>query len=176
MCNPTLIASAMFASQAGSSLMSYQAQKQQAEAQDAIYQQNKLNAYQSMRDEYLGVQDRQAQEIARSSQEIIQRRQEEQAHLATARVAAGEAGINGVTVERVLQGINAAASQDVDTMAQNKEWTLEQLSDQSKGITSKTQSRVNSVRKGVKPNPWATVFGIGNAAVSAGASYTSMTK
>lgn len=168
MCDPvTAAAAAMAIAGAGSAITQHQAQENQAKVQDALYEQNRLNAYQSMRNQYLGLQNRQSQEIQAASQKIEERERLAMEDTATARVAAGEAGVTGLSVERVLRDIGANASRDVSTVEQNRDWTVSQLSDEAQGIASQTQSRINGVSQGVKPSPWATGFKLVGTAASA---------
>ncbi|WP_067516908.1 virion core protein, T7 gp14 family [Endozoicomonas ascidiicola] len=166
MCDPVSIAVASMAMAGGSAIASHQAQSNQAKVQDALYEQNKVNSYASMRNQYLGIQNRQSQEMEAASQQVQQRTLQAMEDQATANVAAGEAGVSGFSVERVLQDMGASASRDISTIEQNRDWTMSQLTEEAKGIATQTQSRINGVSQGVKPSPWATAFQLGGAAVN----------
>jgi len=167
MCEPTTIAMMTFAMSAGSTAMSHKAASHQAKVQDALHRQNTLNSQQALRDQYLSLQTRQSQEIEAASQQIQQRTQQAIRDRATATVASAEAGVSGFSVERILRDMGATASRDISTIEQNRDWTMSQLSDESKGIATQTQSRINSVAKGVSPSPWALGFKLGQSAINA---------
>lgn len=167
MCEPTTIAMAALAMSAGSSIVGYQAQSNQAKVQNAVYQQNKANSYEAMRNQYLGIQNRQAQEIEAASQAIQQRSVQSMQDQARANVASGEAGVTGFSIDRIMQDIGANVSRDISTIERNRDWTMTQLSEEAKGIAASTQSRINGVSQGTSPSPWALGFQLGGAAVNA---------
>lgn len=148
-----------------STFMQYQAAQQQAKAQTQLYNMNKAAAIKSMQSDQtaLGLQAQQNADAA--SQQINDRRLEALRQSSTATVAAGEAGVSGFSVERVLRDISGASSKDVSTIQQNLDWNNQQIQSQMVGVTNDTQSRINSVQKGVKPSLLGTIFkaGIGGA-------------
>lgn len=176
MCEPTTIAAVTMAvTSAGSAVTGYQGAKAQAEVQNAMYEQNKLNSYAAMRNEYMTSQQRQAQEVEAATQQIQDRRLEAIRQNATSNVAAGEAGVSGFSVERVLRDIGASASRDISTIEQNRDWSLSQISNQMQGSQTETKSRIQSMTKGIKPNPWSYAFKIAGGAANAGSTYMTLT-
>lgn len=172
MCDPLSIAS--FGLAAGQSVAQYQQQKAYAKYQDQLYDQNKQNSLAAMRDEYQSTQERQQQEVAAASQQIESRKIQQMQETASARVAAGESGTTGFSVDRVLRDIGAVASRDVSTMEQNRDWNMSQLNQQMKATQSTALSRINSVQKGIKPSIWGALLGVGSAGVDAGIQYKTM--
>ena len=153
------------ASSLGSALVGYQGAKAQAEMQNYMYEQNKLNAQAAMRQGYLTIQQRQQQEMAAAADDIQARRLEAMQQTATANVAAGEAGVSGFSVERVLRDIGAVASRDISAIQQNRDWNVNQLNNEMLGLGAQTKSRILSVPKAMKPNVLPYILqGVGGAA------------
>ena len=174
MCEPATIAAVTMAIVgAGSAVAQHQSAEAQAKINNNLFKQNKENAYAAMRDELLGIQNRQSQETEAASQAIQKRRRQEMEDMSSATVAAGEAGVTGLSVERVLRDIGAVASRDVSTVEQNRDWTLDQLTEESRGIATKTESRIYGVARGIKPSAWATGFKIAGSAANAYSAYSS---
>lgn len=168
MCEPTTIAAVTMAIvAAGSAYTGYEGSKAQAKTQSSLFEQNRKNSLAAMRDNYLTIQQRQSQEAAAAGQQIQERRLEAARQMATTRVASGEAGISGLSVERVMRDISGVASKDVSTIEQNRDWNLDQLGRQMAGIDTQTNSRINSVTRGTHPDPWGygleAANGIANA-------------
>lgn len=168
MCEPmTIAAVTMAVAAAGSAYTGYEGAKAQADTQNKLYEQNRKNSMAAMRDNYLTIQQRQGQEIEAAGQQIQERRLEAARQTATARVASGEAGVSGFSVERIMRDISGVASRDVSTIEQNRDWNLDQLGRQMAGIGTQTNSRINSVTRGTQPNPWSygleAAGGIANA-------------
>lgn len=174
MCGPAALAAASFAVSAGQSIAQYQQQKAYANYQNKLYDQNKENSLAAMRDEYIGIQERQQQEAAAASQQIESRKIQQMQETATSRVASGESNVTGFSVDRVLADIGAVASRDISTIEQNRDWNISQLNEQLKGTKTTALSRINSVQKGIKPSIWGALLGVGASGVNAGVQYKSM--
>ena len=152
------VAAIMALSSIGSAYTGYQSAAAQAKMQNYMYEQNKLNSYEAMRQEYLTAQQRQAQEKEAAASQIQARRLEEMRQMATSNVASGEAGVSGFSVERILRDIGSAASRDVQNIIQNRDWAISQMNNEMLGITNRTKSRIQSVSMGVAPSPWSYGF------------------
>jgi hypothetical protein len=154
MCEPTTIAAAAMAiASVGSAVSGYQAADAQADLQEKMYEQNKRNSYAAMRQGYITTQQRQAQEMEAASQQIQNRRLEAARQTATSNVAAGEAGVSGFSVERIMRDIGAMGGRDVSTIQQNRDWNVSQLQNQMLGLKNKTKSRIQSRSPGIDPSP-----------------------
>mgnify|MGYP001770658004 CR=1 FL=1 len=177
MCEPmTIAAVTMAVASAGSAVAGYQGAKAQAEMQNKMFEQNKLNSYEAMRQGYLTYQQRQQQESAAAAQDIQARRLEAVQQTATSNVAAGEAGVSGFSVERVLRDIGATASRDISTIEQNRDWNFSQINNEMLGLKTQTKSRILSVPKGMKPNVLPYILqGAGGAAQAYGTYKTGQT-
>lgn len=159
MCDPVTLT--MTALAVGSAYTGYEGAKAQADMQNKMYEQNKVNSYAAMRNSYQADQTRQAQVNASAAQQIQDRQLQATQQAATANVAAGESGVSGYSVDRIMRDINGTAANDVTNIKQNRDWNLSQIQNEMYGIQSQTQSRINSVSKGVQPNKWAYVFKAG---------------
>lgn len=175
MCEPTTMAIAMFAMSAGSAVMQHQQASAQADMQTAAYKQNRQNALADMRNQYAATGQRQQQEQQATAQQIQQRTLQARQEEASARVAAGEAGIQGNSVDAIMRQISGLASGDVSTMQQNREWSIDQMNSEMLGQRSAAQSRINSMSRGVKPSKAALAFKIGEAAAGSYNGYTAQT-
>jgi hypothetical protein len=164
MCDPVSIT--MVAMTALSATAGQQQARQGAKAQTRMYEANNANANKAVVDAYQQNQTRAFQEKAAASDAIQQRRLEETKQLSTGRVAAGEAGITGLSVDALLAEISGNAGRDVSTVDQNLDWTLDQLSNQQKGAQSQAQSQINSMAPGSKPSGWSAALQIGQGAVA----------
>ena len=164
MCNPA-IAAAAFA--VGSVGMQYGAARAEAKHQDQVYEVNRQQAFKSMGEQYQGIGLRQLQNTEAAADEIWNRRLQALREQSTSAVAAGEAGISGFTVERVLRDIGATASRDVSTIERNRDWNNQQLQSEAMGVKAQAADRILSVQRGTPPNPWASVFKAGSDGLSA---------
>lgn len=171
MCEPMTIAAMAAAGMAvGSSFMQYQSGSAQAKHQTQLADANKVSALSSMTESYQALGLRQQQEQDAASDNIQDRRLQGMKQTSAATVAAGEAGVSGFSVQRVLQDMGAMASRDVSSIEQNRDWSISQLGSQASGVRSNTQSRIASMQGGIKPNGWASAFKAGADGLSA---YTS---
>jgi hypothetical protein len=161
---------------AGSSVMKYEAADEQAHAQDQLYAQNKANAIGAADYEYQQNALRRTQEQEASGEKSFDNMLATQAKAATATVAAGEAGINGLSVDSLIRDVFSSGGRTSDRIARNDEMTLAQLDAERNGIEARKRDRINSVRKGVYPSGLALGLDIASSALNAGTSYTKMTK
>jgi hypothetical protein len=91
-------------------------------------------------------------------------------------VAAGEAGVSGLSVEALQRDIAAGGARFNDRVDQQTEWTQAQLQADKRGQSYQAVDRINSVRKANKPSILATGLKIAAAGVSAGTSYRANTR
>lgn len=168
MCEPmTIAAVTMAVASVGSAVAGHQGAKAQQKMQDYQYEQNRLNSMTALRHNYSTTQQRQFQEAEAASQQIQERRREALKQTASASVAAGESGITGLSVESVLRDIGAAASRDVSTIEQNRDWNIDQLNQQMLGQQAQAKSRSTSVMPGQSVSPWPYAFQAAQGASSA---------
>lgn len=149
----------------GMAITDHMAQSQQAKMQDAMWSQNRVNAIASMRDQYQQTQLRMQQESKATAHEVQQRQAMMLREMSTANVAAGEAGVTGLSVGRIFREIGGLASNDIGTLRSNRDMTLSQLSHDMKGQRASTINQINSVQKGQHPSLLGTMLKIGAAGV-----------
>ncbi|WFU49030.1 virion core protein, T7 gp14 family [Sinorhizobium terangae] len=144
---------------------SYQAETAAAAQQNAYYRQNAANANQAARDEQFATQKRMIQEQEAAAAEKIDIMKEHRAAKATAEVAAGEAGVSGVSVDALMRDIMGQQSQAIDRTDQQTEWSLNQLNDEMRAIRTRNTDRINSVQRAAKPSFVSTGLAIGSTAL-----------
>lgn len=157
--------------------MSYVQGQQMAKAQEAAYQQqyqqNAKSAQKAAVQNYAAIDQRIVQEQQAASTEVEQSVIEARKAAATTRVAAGEAGISGLSVDALLGDIYGASARHADNVNQQTEWTVQQLQREKEGIASNTQDRINSVSAPIiqRPNFLDLGLRIGSAALDSYSTY-----
>lgn len=111
---------------------------------------------------------RQQQELKGANQTVYQMDLEARKADAQTRVAAGEAGVAGASVDALLNDIERQRLNAETGIRSNAEDTVTQLQQEKKVVKTNRQSQINSVPA---PNPWATGLKIGGSAVDAANSY-----
>ncbi|MFB2563650.1 hypothetical protein [Rhizobium sp. IMFF44] len=150
MCDPlTMIG---FAIGAAGQVMSYQAERAAANQQNQLYRDNAARANQNARDQMFQTQQRMLQEEEKASDEKADTLRQARAAKATATVAAGEAGVSGLSVAALLAEFDGRAAAANDRTDQNTEWTLTQLNNEMKGIRANAEDRINSVQRAATPS------------------------
>ncbi|GGD98165.1 virion core protein, T7 gp14 family [Rhizobium anhuiense] len=137
---------------AATSVVQYQGQVSAAEEQNKLYRDNAARANQNARDQMFQTQQRMLQEQEKAGAEKADNLKEAREAKATATVAAGEAGVSGLSVDALLAEFDGRAAQANDRVDQNTEWTLNQLNNEMKGIRSNAEDRINSVQRAAKPS------------------------
>jgi len=169
------MAVASFAVSAGGALMEHQAQSQAAKEQNRYYEQNRLNAIAAFQDRQVAYNNRIVQEQEAASAEKFDLRQEAKAAQATSTVAAGEAGISGLSVEGLARDFAGREARAKDRIDQQTDWTTQQLQAEKKADGYTTLNQINSVRKAVKPNFAAAGLKIAAAGLNSYSSYKTNT-
>ena len=149
MCEPaTIIAATTAVIGVASAAMSYSSQMSVAKAQSQAYQQNYTQnaqtAQQAAVQQYAVVDQRIVQEQQAATVEKDQSALEARKAAATTRVAAGEAGISGLSVEALLGDIYGQSAKYNDQVDQQTEWTVQQMQREKEGIATNTQDRINN--------------------------------
>lgn len=169
MCDPISIAS--FALSAGSSVMQHQQASGQAKLQNYQYEQNKLNSYAAMQEDYKNNQLRMQQEGIAAGDALFDNHLQTLQGVSTANVAAGESGVSGWSVARLMNNVKAVGSREAVNIMTNRDWNIASIQNQQAGVRDQTIGRINSVARGVKPSALATAFKIGAAGVNSYGSY-----
>ncbi|MGR9319159.1 virion core protein, T7 gp14 family [Rhizobium leguminosarum] len=137
---------------AATQAVQYRSDVAAAEEQNKLYRQNAARANQSARDQLFQTQQRMLQEQEKAGAEKADNLRDARKAKATANVAAGEAGVSGVSVDALLAEFDGRAAQANDRIDQNTDWTLSQLNNEMKGIRSSAEDRINSVQRAAKPS------------------------
>jgi hypothetical protein len=158
-CDPTALAAASFVITGGSAVAEHDAQRKADRA-------NKREAGRSMIEAYRAIDLRADQEIAATQQQIAEAQAAGTRSISTARVAAGESGVAGVSVDALLDSIQTDVSQFKTTSESNLDMTLAQLEQEKRGVYAQGQSRANQTSA---PNPLLAMLKIAGAGVDLGA-------
>jgi hypothetical protein len=164
MCDP--ISMIGLAIGAATQVVGYQAEAAAAEQQNVYYRQNAANANAAARQEQFDTQQRMLQEQEAAAAEKIDIMKEHRAARAKAEVAAGEAGVSGVSVDALMRDIMAQQSNAIDRVDQQTEWSLNQLNREMRAIRTRNQDRINGVQRSAAPSFVSTGLAIGSTALS----------
>lgn len=157
MCDLT---TAMAAFQVVQGVTAQNAAVEQANAQNALYRQNAVNAREAALNDFRALNRRQAQEGDKANQESFQKSIEALQKKSTVTVAAGEGGVSGNSVNRILDSYDRQKSVAQGTIQRNFDYMSEQIGYEKEGAKSQFQNRVNSVQKGYAPSAFQAGLGI----------------
>lgn len=166
MCDPVSMAIASV----GSTMLGVVGDSMAADAQNDFYRANAENANNSARNQYAATQTRMSQETEAAALEKHSTKLDAEAAIASAETSAGEAGVSGYSVDRLLrdlQGREARYSSAVDT---NLDMSLSQLQSSMDGINSTAQNQINSVRSVSRPSFFDVGLRIATAGINGYAS------
>ena len=169
MCTPTLILGvALSAAQAGVSFAGAQAQ---ADAQQDQYEANQKAARLAAANRYASQQTRIIQEEAAASQKKQNVALKAQAARSTARVAAGEAGVTGLSVDALMQDFAAQEGRYTSAVDQNYAMTENYLRGEMEATQDQAVARINAVPPPVEPSFASGLVNIFSSGVNAFAQY-----
>ena len=153
----TIAPAAMFAIQAGVALAgtaaSIAAQAGQARAQTKINARAADEAERAAQENYQALQKMAGQEAENTSQQLQEVGDEARAAASSARVAAGEAGVSGLSVDALLRDLYGDRERLNSNANMQLDRTVDQLNSEARGVQSGTQSRLNSLTP-VSPEDW----------------------
>jgi hypothetical protein len=152
---------------AGSSMVGFAQQQEQADQQNRLYEQNKINAIAAFQQKQVDSNTREMQEMNSAAEQNMDTTLKAQKALATNMVAAGESGAYGNSTEALMQDINGASDRSISNVNSNLDWTLNQIENQKKGFSYEALDRINSVKRAVQPSFAGAMLGIAGAAVKA---------
>lgn len=146
-------------------------QSRSAEAQKAAVEQNYALAKASASEQSKALQARLVQEGEATVSETRQAQIEGARARATARVAAGEAGVSGLSVDALMRDFFSQEATYRDALRTNYGFTSEQIESEMKGVHSQAEGRVQSVRPYMKqpvskPSYLTAALNIGGNALS----------
>ena len=132
------------ASVAGAGL-SVAAQMGQNAAQRQINEIQTKNAQKAAQDNYAALALMSEQETENAEQQIAENNMKAREATSTARVAAGEAGVSGLSVDALLRDLNGQRDRFNDGVTQNLERTHDQLQREAEGVNNQLSSQIASL-------------------------------
>lgn len=145
MCEPMSMIGMVLSAASGMAEMA--AQQQAADNQNALYEQNKMNAIAAFQNKQVQMNNRISQEQEAAAQENFDTHLQAQKALATNAVAAGESGAEGNSTDALMHDIMGQETRQKDRVNTNLDWTVAQLQEQKKGQSYEALDRINSVRR-----------------------------
>nr|WP_145994469.1 hypothetical protein [Mesorhizobium loti] len=146
------MAVAQFALSAASTVAGFMGQQQQYEAQQQYYKNNREAANKAAVNTYASNQNRALQERAAASQQLQQLNTDAMRGRATAEVAAGEAGVTGLSVDALVADYYGQQGRYERTLSNNYQMNADYLRGEMDATQAQAEGRINSVQQGQKPN------------------------
>ena len=171
MCTPLIATGLSFALGAGSAVLNHQAQAAQVRANNEAKAQNDANAIAAMRDEYASINNKDQQEYESATEEKTQNAIKAQKARSSATVAAGEAGVTGLSVENVLADFYSQENRQQTALDTNYDWTRNYLQGERDSAKNTAQSRIKSMRYQKGPSLLGLALGVGTAGVNSYTNY-----
>lgn len=160
-----------FVISAASSVMAYQQQATQAEAQNEYYENNRREANQAAVNTYASQQNRALQEQKAASQQKQEVAVEGLKARSTAEVAAGESGVSGLSVDALVGDFYGQQGRYERTLDNNYAMQSDYLRGEMDATQSQAQGRINSVQQAQKPSFAGAAIRILGAGLDAFGSY-----
>lgn len=151
MCIDPLSAASAALSVAGS-VAGYSAARSQAAAQNQAYLDNARDANDAAGHQYAALAHRGVEERDAASQKLAQSSIDALKARSTARTAAGEAGVTGLSVEALLGDLVGQQGRRDETIRQNERTAQSDITAQMDMVKANTQSRIASVQRAQKPS------------------------
>jgi hypothetical protein len=153
-------------------------QQRLAENRDKQIEDNYELSVASANQQYRQLQNRQQQESEAASQKEIQASREGAQARSTARLAAGEAGVSGLSVNALLQDFMGQEARYRDAVKTNAGYANDQLREEMKGVEAQASGRIASITPYIKqpvdrPNYIGGALRVGGAALDAYTRYSS---
>lgn len=125
---------------------------QQANQQQQVYEQNKRNAAIAFEDTTAQLQLRMIQEEEAKTQKLQEANIQNAELKATANAAAAGAGVSGISLDNIRNGVQRKISYKREYARRNFENTVTQLRMEMKGAETTRDNQINSVSKPTSPN------------------------
>jgi hypothetical protein len=176
MCLPVVMAAATFAISAASAVIGFQQQNIAAKNQTLQHHINKENARKAFEDKNNDLSERQSQEMEAAATQKFDVALDARKAQATARTAAGEAGVSGLSVDALLRDFAGREARHTDRVDQQTDWTITQLQQEKKGLGYQYKDRVASVPVGQKPSWVDAGLRVASGALNAVSTYKNFNK
>lgn len=165
------MAVAQFALSAASAVTGFMGQQQQYEVQQQHYRNNREAANRAAVNTYASNQNRALQERKAASQEVQNLQTEAMRGRATAEVAAGEAGVTGLSVDALIADYYGQEGRYERTLSNNYQMQADYLRGEMDATMAQAEGRINSVDQGQKPSFADAAIRIFGGAVDAWGNY-----
>lgn len=116
-------------------------------SQESAFQRNKLAAITEATANQRLLHQQNQQFIDAQGDELAERTKEARIAKARLRLASSESGVGGVSVNRLINAEDAAASQDLSVIGRNVSNRLKQSDAELKGINATAANRINSIAR-----------------------------
>ncbi|WP_143750582.1 hypothetical protein [Mesorhizobium sp. WSM4312] len=146
------MAVAQFAMSAASTAVGFMGQQQQYEAQQQYYKNNRDAANKAAVNTYATNQNRALQERKAASQQQQDLNTEALKGRGTAEVAAGEAGVTGLSVDALIADYYGQQGRYERTLDNNYQMNADYLRGEMDSTQAQAEGRINSVQQGQKPS------------------------
>lgn len=156
-----------FAVGALQAVMSYQAQKQQADQQNEYYRQNAEQANAALRSEYAASQNQRLGDRAQADQQLEETDIAAMKARGTARASADQAGVTGLSVDSLVNDFYAQQGRRDQSIDQNYQTASDDIRGQMDSQYAQGQQRISSVRRVAPPSFATALIGIASAGVRA---------
>lgn len=170
MCDPVSLTTA--AVQGGSMILGHRSEAKQAQQQNIANAQNRASALAATIAEYVAAGQQSIQQGEAATQEKGQVALDARAAQATATMAAGEAGVSGLSVSGLLQEFAGKAGRYNASVDQQLRWNEDQTIRTMKGIRAQGADRINGARDVKGPSFLGTTLRIAGAGLDAYNSHT----
>ncbi|NPU64597.1 hypothetical protein HL667_06270 [Bradyrhizobium sp. 83012] len=139
-------------SSVGSAIVGYAAQKQAADEQNAYYARNARAAQIAAVNQYANEQNQIIQKRNAASQQVDETHRAALQARSTARVAAGEAGVTGLSVDALINDYYGREGRRVDSIDQNYEMDRDYMRANMESTRAQAEQRINSVKQAAEPS------------------------
>jgi|DEB0MinimDraft_10_1074344.scaffolds.fasta_scaffold31497_2 hypothetical protein len=171
MCDPVIFAAVSTAAAIGGSVINYQTQSAQAEAQrryqQQVFEQTKTLANANLVNQYAAITRRQVEEQTKASQEISEIVQQARSAKATAYASSIESGVAGLSVDALLDNYAMRESMFIQRTQAQERAVLDQLRNEAMGYSYQATGRI----VGATPEPISGPSGLALAASITGATF-----
>lgn len=151
----------------GQQVVAYQGAKADYKASEAAYETNLQNSKTALYDRFDALNNRMAQEEAAASNDAQEASIEGLRARSSARVAASEGGVSGVSVDSIIKDMFSRQSRYIVNTEKNLDFTRRYIAGEGRSAAAQAQGQVNSVRRMAKPSFLPYAMNIFGSAVSA---------
>lgn len=171
MCDPVSLAAASMAMATVSTAAQFSAANDAANAKNDQNRRQYDNTLTSMRDNQAALSQQNQQEFAAAQQKAEDNNNRTRSVDATARVAAGENGISGNSVDALFREISGGGARNQSSIYENYLVTNSQIANQGKSMSNNITSQVNGLTNVAGPSALVAGLNIGSAGMNTYSSY-----